>query len=171
MIVLFSVLVFVAVLTWIVPVSVVKNGDNGKSTVVYNASFDANGKVVKGAGTQPAGLWDLFLAPVKGFQNGADVSFSIWVAGAFLAVINSVGALDAGIGKPLKKYSGKILLAVLMLVFALMGAVSGVWEELPAYGLVVIPLCVKAGYDVIDFTTAILGSLKMSNMPSFSPST
>ena len=51
MIVLFAVLVFVAVLTWIVPVSVVKTDANGKSTVVYSASFDADGKVVKGTGT------------------------------------------------------------------------------------------------------------------------
>lgn len=166
MIVLFAVLVFVAVLTWIVPVSVVKTDANGKSTVVYNASFDAKGKVVKGTGTQPAGLWDLFLAPIKGFQNGADVSFAILVSGAFLAVINSVGALDAGIGKLLKKYSGKTLLAILMLVFALMGAVYGAWEELPAYGLVLIPLCVKAGYDVMTGIGVLFVGATIGNMAS-----
>lgn len=164
MILLFFVLIFVAVLTWFIPVSVVTKDDNGERLVHYNSAFDADGNVVEDAGTNPAGIWDVFMAPIRGFAKGADVSVSILVSGAFLAIINYVGAMDAGVGALLKRYSGKKLLALLMLLFALMGTVYGAWEEFPAYALVLIPLCVKAGYDVLTgfevlFIGAVIGNM------------
>ena len=115
--------------------------------ICYNASFDENGDVVRGTGTAPVGIWDVFMAPIKGFANGADVNFSILISGAFLAILNFAGAMDAGVGALLRKFSGKKLILILLLVFALMGTVYGSWEELPPYALVLIPLCVTAGYD------------------------
>lgn len=166
MILLFIVLVFVAVLTWFIPTSVVTTNEAGEKIIHYNASLDADGEVIEGTGTSPAGLWDVFIAPIKGFANGADVSFSILISGAFLAIINYVGALDAGIGALLKKYNGKTLLAILMLVFALMGTVYGSWEELPAYALVLIPLCVTAGYDVMTGIFVLFIGATIGNMAS-----
>lgn len=164
MVLLFFVLIFVAMLTWFIPVSVVTRSETGERIVHYNASFDADGNVVEGTGTQPAGLWDVFMAPIKGFAKGADVSASILVSGAFLAIINYVGAMDAGVGALLKRYNGKKLLAILMLMFALMSTVYGAWEEFPAYALVLIPLCIKAGYDVLTgfyvlFVAAVVGNM------------
>lgn len=166
MILLFIVLVFVAFLTWFIPTSVVTIGDGGERMIHFNAAFDAEGNVMNGAGTSPVGLWDVFIAPIKGFARGADVSFSILISGAFLAIINAAGALDAGIGALLKKYSGKTLLAILMLVFALMGTVYGSWEELPAYALVLIPLCVTAGYDVLTGIEVLFIGATIGNMAS-----
>jgi len=102
--------------------------------------------------------------PIKGFTKGADVSASILVSGAFLAIINYVGTMDAGVGALLKRYNGKKLLAILMLMFALMSTVYGAWEEFPAYALVLIPLCIKAGYDVLTgfyvlFVAAVVGNM------------
>lgn len=165
MILLFFVLIFVAMLTWIIPTSVVTVED-GVKTVHYNAAFDAGGNVIENAGTSPIGLWDIFMAPIKGFATGADVSVSILVSGAFLAILNYTGAMDAGIGALLKKYSGKKLLALLMLAFAVTGTVYGAWEEFPAYALVIIPLCVKAGYDVLTgFEVLFIGGV-IGNMAS-----
>ena len=164
MILLFFVLIFVAVLTWFIPTSVVTIGENGERTVHYNAAFNDAGEIIENAGTSPVGLWDVFMAPIKGFIKGSDVSISILVSGAFLAIMNASGALDAGIGALLERYSGKKLLAILMFVFALMGTVYGAWEELPAYSLILIPLCVKAGYDVLTgfevlFMGAVIGNM------------
>lgn len=144
LIILFIVLAFIVVLTWFVPVSTVTVNDAGEQVVHYNTMTGENGELIKNAGTQPAGIWDLFLAPIKGFQSGADVNFSILISGAFLAIINATGAIDAGIGALLKKLSGKKLIAILMFIFAMMGTVYGSCEELPAYALVLIPLCVTA---------------------------
>ena len=76
MVLLFFVLIFVAVLTWFIPTSVVTKED-GVRVIHYNATFDADGNVVENAGTSPAGLWDIFMAPIRGFAKGADVSASI----------------------------------------------------------------------------------------------
>ena len=166
MILLFIVLVLVSILTWFIPTSVVTTNDVGEKIIHYNAAFDAEGNVIENAGTSPVGLWDVFMAPIKGFAAGADVSFSILITGYFLAIINYAGALDAGIGALLKKYSGKTLLAILMLVFALMGTVYGSWEELPAYALVLIPLCVRAGYDVLTGIEVLFIGATIGNMAS-----
>lgn len=164
MILLFIVLIFVSIMTWFIPTSVVTISETGERIVHYNAAFDSAGNVIENAGTSPKGLWDIFMAPIKGFAKGADVSVSILVSGAFLGIMNFTGALDAGIGALLKKYSGKKLLAIMMLVFAVMGTVYGAWEELPAYSLILIPLCVKAGYDVLTgfevlFIGAVIGNM------------
>jgi uncharacterized ion transporter superfamily protein YfcC len=165
MVLLFFVLIFVAILTWFIPTSVV-TVENGVKTVHFNAAFDADGNVIENAGTSPAGLWDIFMAPILGFIKGADVSASILASGAFLAILNYTGAMDAGIGALLKKYSGKKLLSLLMLVFAIQGTIYGAWEEFPAYALVITPLCVKAGYDVLTaFEVLFIGGI-IGNMAS-----
>ena len=53
-----------------------------------------------------------------------------------------------------------------MLVFALMGTVYGSWEELPAYALVLIPLCVRAGYDVLTASRCFLSALPSATWPA-----
>lgn len=166
LILLFIVLAFMVVLSWFVPVSTVTINDSGERTVHYNAIQDEEGNLIEGIGTQPAGIWDLFLAPIKGFQDGADVNFSILISGAFLAIITATGAMDAGIGALLRKFSGKKLLAILMFVFALMGTVYGACEELPAYALVLIPLCIAAGYDVVTGIMVLFGGAAIGNMAS-----
>lgn len=167
LILLFIVLVFVAVLTWFIPTSVmITDESTGESQICYNASFDEDGEVVEGTGTDPAGIWDVFMAPIKGFANGADVNFSILISGAFLAILNFAGAMDAGVGALLKKFSGKKLILILLLVFALMGTVYGSWEELPPYALVLIPLCVTAGYDVLTGIFILFGGAVIGNMAS-----
>lgn len=108
----------------------------------------------------------MYLCTVKGFANGADVNFSILISGAFLAILNFAGAMDAGVGALLRKFSGKKLILILLLVFALMGTVYGSWEELPPYALVLIPLCVTAGYDVLTGVFVLFGGAVIGNMAS-----
>ena len=89
LILLFIVLVFVAILTWFIPTSVITTDEKTEENIIcYNASFDENGDVVRGTGTAPVGIWDVFMAPIKGFADGADVNFSILISGAFLAILN-----------------------------------------------------------------------------------
>lgn len=49
LILLFIVLVFVAILTWFIPTSVMTTDEKtGENVICYNASFDENGDVVRG---------------------------------------------------------------------------------------------------------------------------
>lgn len=154
----------VAILTWFVPTSVVIYDDDGSSSIIYNAAFDDEGNVIYDAGTNPAGIWDLFTAPIKGFVNAAEVATSILVSGGMLAILAHVGALDAGIGALLRRFKGSSLIAILMIVFALMGTIYGAWEELPAYAIVIVPLFISAGYDAITGMLVILIGAVVGNM-------
>lgn len=164
--IVFIFLLVTAALTWIVPQSVVITNDSGTQEVIYNAIFGANGEVIRGAGAQPAGLWDVIMAPITGFQNAGPVSIAILMAGAFLGLINSVGALDAGIGGLLKRYTGTSLIAILMFVFAVFGSVFGFWEEIPAFSIVIVPLFVLAGYDVMTGLAVLFIGATAGNMAS-----
>ena len=94
----------VAILTWIVPTSVVVTDDDGNKVIHYNAAFDGDGNVVEDAGTDPVGLWDFFIVPIQGLISAADVAATIFISGGFLAILNHTGALDAGISALVKKF-------------------------------------------------------------------
>ncbi|MGF6375616.1 putative ion transporter superfamily protein YfcC [Clostridiales Family XIII bacterium PM5-7] len=159
-------LAVVAVLTWFVPTSVVEVTESGENIIHFNAAFDADGNIIENAGTNPVGLWDFFLAPIEGFISAADIAVTILITGGFLAVMTHVGALNAGIGKLVTRFSGSTLIVMLMFVFALMGTVYGAWEELPAYAVIIIPLFVTAGYDVITGMMVVLIGAVVGNMAS-----
>ena len=162
--IVFLVLVFVTILTWFVPQSVVvKSG--GTKEIIYNAIL-ADGEVLRGQGLQPMGLWDLLMAPVKGFVKAAPVGFAILMAGAFLHLMNYVGAMNSAIGWLIDRFTGKTLIIVLMFVSALFGSVYGLWEEIPAYSMVVVPLFVLAGYDVITGIGVLFVGATAGNMAS-----
>lgn len=150
----------VAILTWFVPTSVV----NDAGEIVYNAAFDADGNIIENAGTNPAGLWDFFLAPIQGLALGVDVAASIFVSGGLLAVLNKTGAMDSFINALLKKFSGSTLIAILIIIFALMGTVYGAWEEMPAYAIIIVPIFLAAGYDAMTGILVILVGAVAGNM-------
>ena len=78
--IVFLVLIVVAILTWFVPQSVVVK-NNGTKEIIYNAIM-VEGKVVTGQGLQPMGLWDILMAPIRGFVKAAPVGFAILMAGS-----------------------------------------------------------------------------------------
>lgn len=159
-------LVIVTILTWIVPTSVVTETGDGVQQIHYNAAFDGDGNIINNSGTAPKGIWDIIMMAVHGFEAAADIGLTIFISGGTLAVLNYTGALDAGISRMLKKHSGKNLIRLLMLVFGLMGTVYGSWEDLPPYCIVIIPLFVKAGYDVMTGIMVVLIGGIIGNMSS-----
>ena len=90
---------------WFVPQSVVVK-NNGTKEIIYNAIM-VEGKVVTGQGLQPMGLWDILMAPIRGFVKAAPVGFAILMAGSFLHLMNHVGAMNSAIGWLLKRFTGK----------------------------------------------------------------
>jgi len=162
-IIMFIALFIVVVLTYFIPVSVrdVNTGD-----VIFNAMFDADGHVVREAGPQPGGLWDLLMAPIQGFQEASAVGIALLMAGGFLKVMSTTGSLEAGIGKLLNKLKDGWLIAMMTLVCALMGTVFGFWEEILAFSLVIVPMFVFAGYDVMMGLAVLFIGASVGNMAS-----
>lgn len=148
---------------------------------------DADGAPVQGSyRREPDGagflerLGDLFLAPVNGLYGiedaetgrvgpemagelygSAGVFLFVLAIGTFITVVFATGAMDRGIGRLAHRLRrrGTLLIAGMMVVFALLGTVEGFAEEtLGFYGLV-IPLALALGYDRMVATgTIILGA-------------
>ncbi len=162
-VIVFLAMLVTLLLTWFVPSSV-NNPETGE--VVFNAILDSEGNIVENAGPQHAGLWDLLMAPVKGFQSASDVGIALLIAGGFLHVMSTTGALEAGFGKMLKRLRGNALIIMMMLVSSILGTVFGFWEEIVAFSIIVVPLFVYAGYDVMTGLGVLFIGSTAGNMAS-----
>ena len=162
-VIMFLALFLVVIFSYFIPVSV-RDVDTGE--VIFNAMLDEEGNIVREAGPQPGGFWSILMAPVQGFQSASAVGIALLIAGGFLNVMNTTGGLEAGIGKMLKRLKGSVLIALMTLVCALMGTVFGFWEEILAFSLVVVPMFVLAGYDVMMGLAVLFIGATVGNMAS-----
>ena len=159
--ILFCIVIFAAVLTWIIPAG------------QYEYRKLEDGKMVPIEGTYKEissnrqGLWDIFSAPIKGFtgvtETGADGSKLIKVEGAvgigiylmimnaFVTLVMKTGAISAGMSQLTKKLLGKeiLLIPILMFLFSLCGTILGFWEETLGFYMLIVPVFISAGYDSI----------------------
>ena len=156
-------LIITAALSYFIPQSVF---DKDSGQIVLDAILGSDGEILRNQGLQPYGVWDVLMAPIKGFQASSDVGVGILVAGGFLAVLNETGSLEAGIGKLLDSFKGSILIAIMVFAFAILGTSFGFWEEITAFAVVVIPMFVLAGYDVMLGLGVLFLGATVGNMAS-----
>ncbi|WP_338991950.1 YfcC family protein [Spiroplasma endosymbiont of Seladonia tumulorum] len=116
---------------------------------------DADGELHNGG---PAGIFDLFLAPMQGFKSKVDVIVFILVLGGFLGIVIESKALDAGIGRLVAKKKGREIwiIPIVMFLFSIGGTTYGMGEETIALYPVIIPVLLAAGFDVLTPVMAIL---------------
>jgi uncharacterized ion transporter superfamily protein YfcC len=158
--ILFFLIIFVAILTWIIPA--------GQYARTMN---DAVGREVAVAGTyatveaNPQGFFDVMLAPIAGFYdpenyaaNAIDVSLFVLFLGGFLGIVNHTGAIDAGIRAAMRQLKGREIwmIPILMSLFALGGTTYGMAEETLAFYAILIPVMLAAGYDTVTAVAIIL---------------
>lgn len=125
------ILMIVAVLAHIIPSGEfdrVKDVATGKM-VVIPGTF----KFVEG---NPPGIFDIFVSVQRGFVSVADIIFFIIFAYGFVYMLIKNGTLDAVLGLMIRKLGNKVevIIPVAMLVFGLLGATMGMYEEV--YGLI-----------------------------------
>ncbi|MEQ9764868.1 YfcC family protein [Streptococcus sp. ZJ151] len=152
--VLFIIIAIMAVLTWFIPAG---SYDTTESGSVISGTY----KTVQ---SNPQGIFDILMAPVRGMLGieGTDgaiqVSFFILMVGGFLGVVNKTGALDTGIASVVKKNKGreKLLIFILMPLFALGGTTYGMGEETMAFYPLLIPVMMAVGFDSIVAVAIIL---------------
>ena len=172
-VIIFFVVLFAWLLTILLPVgkfdkTEVKYMMDGKEktrTVVKAGSFqydkDKQGNLVK----KPARIWGtedfggygvlnyIFEGMVRGNKWGAAVgiiAFILVIGGSF-GIILRTGAIDSGIMKMINVTKGKefIIIPALFVIFSLGGAIFGMGEETIPFAMIIIPLVVAMGYDVI----------------------
>ncbi|WP_027006249.1 YfcC family protein [Conexibacter woesei] len=89
-------------------------------------------------------------ADESGFLYGsAPIFLFVLAVGAFITVTMKTEAIQTGIGRLALRFrhSGSVLIAILMLVFALGGTSYGMWEESLGFFALLVPLALALGYD------------------------
>jgi uncharacterized ion transporter superfamily protein YfcC len=85
-----------------------------------------------------------------GFLYGsAPIFLFVLAVGAFITVTMKTEAIQTGIGRLAMRFShsGSVLVAMLMVVFALGGTTYGMWEETLGFFALLVPLALALGYD------------------------
>ena len=158
--ILFGLIAFVALLTWIVPPGQydrVMNEELGKEVPVagtYHA-VDANPQRVRNILLAPiAGMYD----QASGAARAVDVALFVLMIGGFLAVVTKTGAIDAGIGRAMTALKGREvwMIPFLMALFAAGGTSYGMAEESLAFYALIIPVMMAAGYDSLTAVAIIM---------------
>jgi uncharacterized ion transporter superfamily protein YfcC len=91
-------------------------------------------------------------ADENGFLYGsAAIFFFVLAVGAFITVTMKTEAIQTGIGRLALRFrhSGSVLIAILMVVFAVGGTTYGMWEETLGFFVLLVPLALALGYDRI----------------------
>lgn len=150
--ILITIIIIVAILTWIVPAG------------QYNYVDPEASKKQPIPGTyhrveqSPQGFKSIVTAPVEGFYDAVDVALFVIVIGGFLGVVMQTGAIDAGIARVTKNLKGreKWMIPILMILFSLGGTSFGMAEETIAFYPLLLPVFVAAGYDTLTAVGVIL---------------
>jgi uncharacterized ion transporter superfamily protein YfcC len=158
LVIVFSIIIIAAVLTWIIPggkydrhtVSV--NGVD--RSVIVNNSFHY-------VDSQPQ-TWQIFSAFYKGFINMSHIIVFILMIGGAFWIMNETKAIDIGIysflgfTQKMERYRivklfgvNNIIISLIMILFSLFGAIFGMAEETIAFAVIFVPLSISMGYDSI----------------------
>lgn len=152
--IVFALIVFAAVLTWIVPSGEYMRQTVDGREVVLNDSFHRVDSAPQ--------TWQVFSALFNGFVDKADIIVFILMVGGAFWILNNSHAIDVGVMAFLRRVQrlsryklvsklgvNNIIITLVMLLFSLFGAVFGMSEETIAFVVVFIPLAIQMGYDSI----------------------
>jgi uncharacterized ion transporter superfamily protein YfcC len=165
--ILFALIVFAAVATWIVPAGTYDLNKQGEPIPGTYHEVEANPQRI---------LVDSLEAPINGLYGienkkgninyyntgtlfGAiDVALFILVIGGFLGITMKTGAIQAGIAKLVQRLRGRErwMIPILMAVFAIGGTTYGMAEESLAFYALVIAVMIAAGYDALTGAAIVL---------------
>lgn len=161
--IVFALIVLAAVCTWLVPAGEfvresvsVQNADGSTSMreVVQSGSFHF-------VDSRPQ-TWQVFSSLFNGFVDKADIIIFILMVGGAFWILNNSHAIDVGVMAFLRRVLRlnryrifqrigveNIIIALIMIMFSLFGAVFGMSEETIAFVIIFVPLAISMGYDSI----------------------
>ncbi len=87
-----------------------------------------------------------------------DVALFILVIGGFIGITMKTGAIQAGIALLVRRLHGheRLMIPILMTVFAIGGTTFGMAEESLAFYVLIITVMIAAGYDALTGALVIL---------------
>lgn len=146
--ILFSIIIIMAVLTWVIPAGQYEYLTDGGPIAGTYHRVNPNGQTVT----------DVFLAAFNGFYGAIDVAAFILMVGGYLGVMVKTGAISAAITGITNSLKGreKLMIPILMCVFALGGTTFGMAEETIAFYPLILPIVIAAGYDAVTAVSVIM---------------
>lgn len=151
-VILFSVIILAAIATY-----VVTPGE-------YDRIEDASGRMVAVDGSyhtvdpQRAGFMDIFQSIYTGMNKASDIIFYIFIVGGSFGILRSTNVIEGAVGSISKRMAGreKLIIPVLMVFFALAGAMLGLAEETIPYITILVPLMLRLGFDSMTGAAIVL---------------
>ena len=165
--ILFALIVVAALATWFVPAGTYDVNEDGEPIPgTYHEVESKPARILVDSLTAPInGLYGIENdeGNINYYNSGTlfgaiDVALFIIVIGGFLGVTMATGAIQAGIGRLVRRLRGKErwMIPLLMAVFALGGTTYGMAEESLAFYALVITVMIAAGYDALTGAAIVL---------------
>lgn len=140
---LFGIIVFVAILTYIIPAGEFSRVEVAGRTVVDPESYHA----VPQAPTKP---FDVFTAIPKGLNAASGLIFMILIIGASIQLFDDTGAIKSAIFRLLRiigETRRSWVLATIMIFFGCLGAFPGMLEAAIPFAPLCVGIALSLGYD------------------------
>ena len=165
--ILFGLIVVAAIATWIIPAGTYDLNQDGEPVPgTYHEVEQKPSRILVDSLTAPInGMYGIEdeTGNINYYNSGTlfgaiDVALFILVIGGFLGVTMKTGAIQAGIGRLVRKLEGRerLMIPALMIVFALGGTSYGMAEESLAFYALVITVLIAAGYDALTGAAVVL---------------
>lgn len=146
-VIVFTLIVLAAVLSWILP-----GGEYERRTEVVSGS--EREMVIPGSfstvRSNPQTV-EVFTAPIEGFLKLGNIIAFIFVIGGSFYILDETGSIAAGIRRLVHLLKGRefLIIPIVMLFFSFFGAAFGMCEEAMPFVLIFVPLALALGYDSI----------------------
>lgn len=117
----------------------------------------------------PVSLWQALVDIPKGLFDAGSVIFLVFLAGGAFTVVDHTGALRHGVDWLLARFRGReaIVIPIISVLFATMGALENMQEEIIPLIPVLLVLMRRIGYPAITAAAVSLGSAAVG--AAFSP--
>ena len=141
---LFGIIIFTALLSYILPAGMYERIDVDGRKVIAPESFQF-------IEADPIGLLDIFNSIHTGMVDASSIIFYVLIVGGAFGIIMATGAIDAFISMLAQKLSNKekLIIPIFMLFFGAAGALMAMAEETLVYIGILIPISLALGFDRI----------------------
>ena len=153
LVLLFLMMTFAYLLTWILPSGNFEmTKDSGGHATVIPGTYQVSEEDIN------LPIWSLFTVIPRAMAEAQGIIFFLFLIGGSIAVLRSTGAIDAALGKVLKRFSHKpaLLLFMSCAAFMLGSSTIGMAEEYIPLVLILITLCVSLKMDTVSAVGAMV---------------
>jgi uncharacterized ion transporter superfamily protein YfcC len=144
-VILFSILVFIALLSYVIPAGEYERVQVGGQMITKAGSFHI-------IPSSPMTFIGFFTAIPQGMQAASSLLFMILLIGGSIRIFDSTGAIRSALGSLIKvfgKDKGAWIISSIVIFFALIGAFPSMFEATIPFAPICVSIALALGYDVV----------------------